>query len=295
MKFSAPVKKIFFFVFGICCLCVAFWYFFIHRLYSLPLSRKVRLSDDRTYVDGKFDILACKINNIIVTVRYLIPWDDVQGKPCSSASQIVFYAPCNGEARKIRKSLPLWVKEFAAQHKASVFSLTIDVEESNMLSKEFYYIHHEAGWHDIVFSVKSHLETEFNLENRKMIATGESSGGSWCQQLVARYPEKFCKAAWCGGRIYIPFSPQAKNIPMLSLNIKGCPGEIISRNLTKDFTRHGGNLLHVVIASYINRKGQQEHHAANSTCYSLLFYFLTHDNVDFNQFIKRFSDVSISY
>lgn len=271
----------------ICLLCVFLICIIAFRFINfivLPFSSEENITD-KDVLEGSFKIFTGKYNNHIILVRYVVPWNPKEDKPHLNASQFVFYAPFNGEADRIRKDLPFWVKDLAYTKKFSVFSFTIDVGKFDILSPYTYYVYKEAGWYDLIFMLKKYIEAKFDLDHKKLLLTGESSGGSLCQQLVVDRADKIKRAAWCGGRIYTDFSETAKNVPMLCLSIDGCVGQKVSHDLAVNYCAAGFNIRHLVLSSYLNSNGKIEHHAANQRCYSLLAAFLSEDSC-FDDLVK---------
>ena len=81
-----------------------YWYFHSPQIFypALPEQNCIR---GKGFLEGIFEIRANLPLNRITSVRYIIPTDE-NGVPLRSASNIVFYAPFNGEAASMRKRMP---------------------------------------------------------------------------------------------------------------------------------------------------------------------------------------------
>ena len=237
---------------------------------------KLPVAHGQRYAEGNFPLCVRKPGNHNILVRYIIPLDPASGRPLKSASQIVFYAPYNGDSKRIARRLPSWLKFFPEIAGFSVFSFTIDVDNDMIFQKNKYYIYEEAGWYELVFMIKDNLERNFGLQNKKLMIVGESSGGSWAQRLAATHPDKISAAAWCGGGNYARFSTNASSVRLLALNVDGCVGLMETKQLVKsNFNRI--NIYYGILPAWEKTSGKIEHHAAGEIGYRLIQSFISND------------------
>lgn len=169
---------------------------------------------------GSYELKVNLPLNKRITVQYAIPWDDIAGKPKTTASNVVFYAPFNGDAPIISKGLKQWHRYYPETLGYTIFSMTIEANVDIVKDPEQYYIYPESGWHDLVFKVKRQIEQKYHLQEKPLLIVGESSGGSMAQQMAAAHPDKVAAAAWCGGSRYAEFK-SANPVPMLAINTWG--------------------------------------------------------------------------
>ena len=262
-------KKLFSWCFIIVSLIIyLIYYLFFPQLFFPKLNGKI----NNKCIEGTFDLRVNLPLNRNILIRYLIPVD-FMGKPLTSASNIVFYAPFNGEAHKIRKDLPSWIKEMAHKYGLTVFSMTIEADTSYVNEKKTYYIYKECGWYGLVFKIKKHLERQFNLRSRKLLLAGESSGGSMIQQMIVANPAEIAGAAWSGGSRYVDWKQNCK-IPMLALNTWGCYGCAITSQLVSRAHDKKIPIQHLLMPSFRRKDGKFEHHAASPLSFSLMQKFL---------------------
>ena len=99
---------------------------------------KLPVAHGQRYAEGNFPLCVRKPGNHNILVRYIIPLDPASGRPLKSASQIVFYAPYNGDSKRIARRLPSWLKFFPEIAGFSVFSFTIDVDNDMIFQKNKY-------------------------------------------------------------------------------------------------------------------------------------------------------------
>ena len=89
-------------------IAVMVWYFYIPQfLYPALRGNAVKNAD---FLEGIFELRVNLPLNRKTQVRYMIPVD-THGKPLSSASHMVFYAPFNGDAPRLRRDLPEWIRK----------------------------------------------------------------------------------------------------------------------------------------------------------------------------------------
>lgn len=248
-----------------------YWYFHSPQIFypALPEQNCIR---GKGFLEGIFEIRANLPLNRITSVRYIIPTDE-DGVPLRSASNIVFYAPFNGEAASMRKRMPLWLRDFPEKYGFSVFSLTIEANVKITNFTDQYYIYKECGWYELIFRIKAHLEKQFKLDSRKLLIVGESSGASMAQQMVAAYPSKIAAAAWTGGSRYTEFT-RPLTVSMLALSNWGCYGLHVTRDLGSNAEKYGIPFLFLQTPSYLKKNGEFEHHAAAPLTYRLIHSFI---------------------
>lgn len=223
--------------------------------------------------EGNFELTVRKPLNRVTLVRYAVPLNPESGRPLPSAATMVFYAPFNGEAARLRQGLAPWHRDFALQHGLTVFSLSIEANTEVTDTPTQYYIYPESGWAALVFRIQEHLAREFGLELRPLVVVGESSGGSMAQQMAIAFPERISVAAWNGGSRYAPFSG-SNDVRMLAINIWGCPGLGRSVAMSKEGAEKGFDIRHVVIPPAWNETGRFEQHAAWELSYRLISAFV---------------------
>ncbi|NLF61549.1 MAG: hypothetical protein GX574_10395 [Lentisphaerae bacterium] len=224
-------------------------------------------------VEGSFELTIRKPLNPKTLVRYAIPLNPENGRPLPSASTMVFYAPYNGEAARLRQGLVSWHRDFALQQGYSAFSLSIEANTVITADPARYYIYPESGWAALVFRIQKHIAAEFGLELRPLIVIGESSGGSMAQQMAVTFPERIRVAAWNGGSRYAPFSGSS-DIRMLALNIWGCPGLERTADMVEEGIEKGFNIRHVVTPPAWNETGRFDQHSTWELSHRLIAAFV---------------------
>ncbi len=233
----------------------------------------VTIKNTSQYIEGTFYWQINQPLNKKTLVRYMIPLDPKTKCPRISASNIVFYAPYNGDAKRIHKDFPFWHRYFASELGYTIFTLTIEANTEIINDRKKYYIFHESGWHDLIFEIKEHLEKEYALESRPLLIVGESSGGSLAQQMLISYPHKVAAAAWNGGSRYIPFKENLQ-IPIMALNTWGCYGIPATQKMKQDALKHNIHILNAESFPDWKKTGVFEHHAAGQFTYSLMQSFI---------------------
>ena len=172
--------------------------------------------------------------NPYTEVMYCIPIDPETEKPLPSASNVIFYAPYAGAIVEFKKDgIPGHIRKFAEEYGYTVITLTIVSGDKTRHHPQKYYVHNTSGWHDIALKAVRHIQEQYNLGNRKLMITGDSSGGTMAYEMCICYPDIFEAAAWCGGTSYDMPLPQNFSIPVLAMNPWGCPGEAPTHNLAK--------------------------------------------------------------
>ncbi len=254
---------------------IYYFYFAVAPLPKLSWSSTddLKIKKHPQYIEGEFFWRINKPLNQKTLVRYMIPLDPLSGKPGKNAGNIVFYAPYNGDARRIRGGLLAWHRSFAEQMGYTIFSLTIEANVQILGDVEKYYIYKESGWYDLVFKIKEHLEEEYSLESRRLLIVGESSGGSMAQQMAVALPEKIAAAAWNGGSRYVSFGKHS-SVALLALNTWGCYGIPSTKKMVEDARKYGINILQAESYPAMKKSGEYEHHAANEFTYNLIRQYI---------------------
>jgi pimeloyl-ACP methyl ester carboxylesterase len=231
-------------------------------------------------LEGSFWLKVNKPLNRRTLVRYILPLDPDSGRPSSSASRIVFYAPFNGDAKRIRKELPRWLRRFATEGGCTVFSLTIeaDKEPKHLKDREFYYIYPESGWAELVFAIEEHLRKQFGLSKQKLLVVGESSGGSMAQMMALRYPERIASAAWHGGSRYDHFEAPL-SVRILALN-SWCDYALQPTiEMVRQTRIIGQQIDFFALPPVYYDNGRLEAHAPAQLSYDLIYEFTLHPDV----------------
>ena len=234
-----------------------------------PAQWRVKKSPDGRMLSGAFTLRVGLPDNPSVLIRYTLPLNE-QGKLRKSAEDFLFYAPYNGEAGRIRKSgIPAWVVPMCSEDGFSVFTLTI---QATSPTDSRYYIYPKSGWHEVILRIRRLIAEHHGLPLKPMAVTGESSGGSLAEQLLAAHPDKFWGAAWCGGSAYAPLPVSDTEPAILALSTWGCPGEEATARLSTT-APHGHTVLHAETPpKFVG--GRHEHHASSPTSQALMRSFL---------------------
>ncbi|MBR6056934.1 MAG: hypothetical protein IKP58_02065 [Victivallales bacterium] len=250
------------------------------------------LNSATIFKEGSFTFPVHHFLNETTFVRYIVPFDTLTGKPLSTASQIVFHAPFNGEEPKIRKAIPTWVTNISKDYGFTVFSLTIVTNQTFVNERELYYIFPEAGWFENIFEIKKKLQNDFHLDDRKLFIVGESSGGSMAQQMISAYPDSIGKAAWIGGKRYAEWT-DIPNCEMLALNIWGdhaLPNTIEFIHASK---YKGIKVRHYIAPpKWVPQIKQFDHHGPGLEHYKLLSFFIGNP-VKFESEISKLPPINI--
>jgi len=243
---------------------------------QLPVLQSTTYINRPTMKEGNFTLDVHLPLNETTLVRYIVPYSPETGRPASSASNIVFYAPYNGEEARLKRDFPPWIRKLAELYEFTVFTFTVNTTSQASFNEKEYYIYSTGGWYDLIFKMQEQLQNEFNLGNEKLIMVGESSGGSMIQQMIARYPEKIKRAAWCGGQKYTPFKTDTRT-KILAINIWGCPGEEPTRELQANARKLGIDFQFMTTPPNPKSSpyGQYYHHAPWNFQYELMTDFIT--------------------
>ena len=225
------------------------------------------------FIEGEFTARVDFPLNRQTLVRYIVPLDPAAGNPRPSANNIVFYAPYNGDARRIQAGFPPWTRRFADEQGYSVFTLTIEADTEITGDPSQYYIYREAGWFDLVFAIKAHLEKEFSLEERPLLIVGESSGGSMAQRMAVAYPDRIAAAAWNGGSRYAEFE-RPIDVALLALNNWSCYGLASTREMVEDAMAKGVAIVNAQTPPPLAPSGKYDAHASSESTYRLIQAFI---------------------
>ncbi|MDD3118101.1 MAG: hypothetical protein PHQ27_02880 [Victivallales bacterium] len=217
--------------------------------------------------EGEFTLKVNRYLNDKITVRYLIPVDK-NGRPKPSASNVVCYAPYNGDAAEIQRGLKPWHWYFTEKLGFTIFSLAIKTDTKVTHDRKKYYIFPEAGWYEIFFGIQERIEKENHLEHRPLLMVGESSGGSMAQMMSASYPDRVAAAAWCGGSKYDPVG-KGNRSAWLALNTWGCYGIPNTRIFQRQAETQGQQVLRAETAT-----NGEDHHSAGEMSYHLMHIFI---------------------
>lgn len=260
-------------------LLISFAGFGIIYYFSLMVAPLPKLSNSRSKsvkikilsrsIEGEFTWRVNKYLNKETLVRYMVPLDPITKKPGKNAANIVFYAPYNGDARRIRQGWVPWHRYFAEQMGCTIFTLAIEANTQITDDIKRYYIYKESGWHDLILKLKEHLEKEYLLEPKPLLVIGESSGGSMAQQMAAAFPEKIAAAAWNGGTRFVSFTGQSE-VSLLALNTWGCPGIPATKTMTEEAQKHHINILNAESFPAMKKSGEYEHHAASEFTHKMI-------------------------
>ena len=280
----------------VCCFialipCMWLYYWNYVRIEPFPELESMPARTGGKFFEGSFEFKCNRRGNHRTIVRYVIPLNPDTGQPLESASNMVFYAPFNGEAPSIRKrGFPEWVRYFPEQAGCSLFTLSIDVKKGENSNSSNYYIYEKGGWYEIFWGIKRHLEKSFQLEERPLLVTGQSSGGSLAEHLVAAYPERIACAAWNGGTAYGPLPDAASQVPMLALHTEGCYGIPSTQRLYSSCLSKNNNLVCGIVPPNEEEKARNLHHEATALAYRLMQLFLT-DRLAFEKLWKEHTEI----
>lgn len=223
---------------------------------------------------GSFTLVVNLPKNPDSVVQFALPLNP-DGSIADSAKNMVFYAPFNGDAPMIRQGLKEWlVEKFVQECRFSVFSLTIEMDP-DATTPDTYYIYEQNHWYDIVFLIQKILEDRYRLPHQSLLIAGESSGGSWAQQLAVSRPEQVAAAAWCGGDKYLMETLPHPPAPMLALNVWGCPGQIKTAAMAAFFSEKNVPVYSGITPPEWQDLQALSHHAASPEAYTLIQQFLS--------------------
>ena len=238
-----------------------------------PSAKEQEASSNPGFKEGEFTLKVNRPLNDETIVRYIVPVD-ASGKPLPSASNIVFYAPYNGDAGRIKEGLWPWHRHFAETLGFTVFSLTIEANTDIVNDHEQYYIYKEAGWFEIILKIQERLTNEFKLTPKPLLIVGQSSGGSMAQQMAVAYPDKIDAVAWCGGATYDQVGANS-NVAWLAISTWGCYGVPTTRQFKKQAASAGKQVLRgEAPPDWKTVGGTYFHHAASDTTCKLMQTFI---------------------
>lgn len=164
---------------------------------------------------------------------------DASGNPTEGANDMVFYSPYAGARKALEKRPEL--RRYANALGMTIFTVEITTDTKYLGDEQKYYCYAVSGWHEVAIKAREKIMEEFKLENRKMLIVGDSVGGSYAQQIAARYPGLVDAAAFAGGRL---FGEIKKNdISWLILSTWECPGMANSQTLAREYALLGMNVL----------------------------------------------------
>ena len=239
-------------------------------------------------IEGNFILKINKPLNETILVRYAVPFDQNSGKLHKNASRIVFYAPYADE-RRLKIGFIPWHRYFAEFYGYSIFTFWVNTSNEMIENDEMYYIYKENGWPEIVFQIQEHLQQRFSLKNEKLYIVGESSGGSFAQQIVAAYPEKVSKAAWNGGLRYSTFKSGTQT-KMLATSIWGDTGCLFTLLLYDQAKNMNIDMeFHVTPPNWLSKSKRFKHHEGWQFNYDLITAFIIES--DYGDMLKTLPDV----
>ena len=225
-------------------------------------------------LEGSFWLKIGKPLNSKTLVRYIVPLDSSTGRPLDGAGRIVFYAPYNGDAPRLAKALPQWLRRFADEGGCTVFSLTIQTDKNpdHLADRKSYYVYPEAGWMELVFGIERHLRSQFGLADQRLLVVGESSGGSMAQMMALRYPEHIESAAWHGGSRYDRLQTPVP-IRMLAINSWADYAMPPTAEMAGELCKAGQKIDFLTLPPIFHHDGSQENHAPAQLSYDLIYEF----------------------
>ena len=217
---------------------------------------------------GNFDIEANLYRNKTVKVHYGIPLSE-DGKPLSTASNVVFNCPFLPERKFLSKSYYQWFPEVAGY---TFFSIDIvsDMEHSEDKTHEYTLI--ESGFHDLVFKIKKVLEKKYELEERKILLTGQSAGACMAEEFVIHYHDKIDVSACNGGYNNIRFKKQPTKHINTAYLINNTVGDWYSQ---KPKNHKFMQVLRGIPPPIWSKKDQAHfHHEASPVSWNLIHLFI---------------------
>lgn len=206
-----------------------------------------------------------------VKLTCIVPVDGA-GQPTEGARDVVFYSPYAGARNALAKRPEL--RRYANALGMTIFTIEITTDTKYLNDSEKYYCFPVSGWHEVAVNAWKKVLEEFKLEKRKLLIMGDSVGGSYAQQIAARYPDEIDAVAFTGGRL---FGEVRKNdISWLILSIWECPGMENSRNLANEYRALGVNVLQSEGPPIYPGNPAQHlyHHAPSNITFELMEDFL---------------------
>ena len=226
-------------------------------------------------IEGSFLLKVNMPMNETIPVMYAVPFSEETGKLRRNASKIVFYAPYCGDEKRLKDGFIPWHREFAEIYGYSIFTFAVNTSREMIENDNIYYIYKENGWPEIVFQIQGEIQKRFALKKEKLYIVGESSGGSFAQQIVAAYPEKVCMAAWNGGTRYARFQKETKT-RILATNIWGDTGCLYTALLKEQADAMGIDMeFHVTPPNDRASSKMYKLHAGWQLNYDMITAFIT--------------------
>ncbi len=219
---------------------------------------------------GEFEIEANLHLNEKVKVFYALPVDS-SGNAIKSANNVVFHAPYLSEGHYFARPFHRWFFEIAGY---TLFSMQIKCTVNEVDDRNKMYYYPDKGWHDLVFKVKEEIEKKHNLENKKLLVTGESGGGSMAQMLGVHYADKIDAVAMVGGRFFD--SPRGINsVAWLSVSTWGDPGIKQNKMFEGQMKKYNMQVLRAQTPPVWGKKETKHfRHAPSSTALNLIQYYI---------------------
>ncbi len=243
-------------------------------------------------IQGRFELKVDKPFNPTITVMYKIPLDSESGKLRKNASKFIFYSPYCGDENRLENGFIAWHRDFADIYGYSIFTVSIATNWDMIDDRNLYYIYSENGWPEIIFQIHEQLRKRFNLKKEQLYIVGESSGASFAQQIVARFPEKVAKAALHGGSKYADFKPNTRT-KILCTSTWGDAGAYLTQLMYEDAKRKGIDITFLETPpSPHTTSSQYRHHAGWELNYNLMTAFIT--DIDFDEMRKIIPKVDFS-
>ncbi|WP_176011904.1 hypothetical protein [Victivallis sp. Marseille-Q1083] len=205
------------------------------------------------------------------TVSYVIPVDR-EGKPLPSASNLIFYAPFNGDWGHLFFENAKWLENLWLEQGYSVFSLLARTNLKVTDDVTRYYIYPECGWYEVIWRIQDELVRKYGLEKRPLLVVGESAGGSLGQQMAVTEPDRVDAAAWCGGTRYRLEAGPGRGA-LLALSTWGCPGSEASDAMGTALRQQGRQVLRALTPPDLG-PGVISHHSTGRRAYELICSFI---------------------
>ncbi|WP_176011891.1 alpha/beta hydrolase fold domain-containing protein [Victivallis sp. Marseille-Q1083] len=230
--------------------------------------REVRLISGRPFLVGEFQVRIGFPETPTTQVSYVIPVDG-EGRPLPAASNMVFYAPFNGEDGSTFLANRGWLGAFWFENNCTVFSMFVKINPQGFRHSYGNYLGGE--WFEVVCAVQDHLCTEFEIEKRPFFVVGESAGGNLAGQMATAMPERIAAAAWCGAtNLAKPAKPNRSKL--LALNTWGCPGMIPTLEAVRWQREVGGEVWHGITPPHFREL--RNYHAPGEIAYLLIQQFI---------------------
>ncbi len=223
----------------------------------------------REVLFGEFVVDAKLYRNDTVKVYFSVPLG-TDGKPAPSANNVIFHCPYTPERNFFSFPHHRWWSEKAGY---TFFSMDINNSLRDIYDRKKCYYYPESGFHDLVFKCKRIIEDRYDLEHRKLLLSGESSGGVMAEEFVMSYFDRIDGVAVVGGHnnFVVNVSKKAR---------KEChPGCLILHTCGDDFQRpvfdRYFQTLRLIVAPNWDRKtGKYFHHAGSPMAWKFIHLFL---------------------